>query len=110
MPNKRLLTDEEMDKLFAELKLEGLADLKIKRHWWALPVVYTWELVREMMLLNIDTYRAIAKAQDTKTLKAVGEMLEAKLMLKSKVIISGKTLTEVLRKFVVVFKRGEMPK
>ena len=87
VPN-RLLTDEEMYKLLGGDKglLAKFGNARVAQE-----------------------YRDIAQAEHSLTLKAVGEMLEAKLMLKSNLTISGKTLTGVIRKFVESFKRGEMP-
>jgi len=51
----------------------------------------------------------ILLAQDAKTLVAVGGAIETQLMLRDRVLISGKTLTKVLKRLVEVLKQGRMP-
>ena len=55
------------------------------------------------------SHEQVAEASQAKTLKAVGEWLEAKLMLKSEVVVSSKTLKEVIIRQVEALKRGELP-
>lgn len=54
------LTLDDIQKLFDKLKLKTLVDWKRKRHWWLFPYIYTWEDVRQIVLLNMDTSQAIA--------------------------------------------------
>ena len=63
------LTDEQIDTLFEKLKLEILAERKVKRHWWLFPFLWTWELLRDVILLNIETSNAIRDAQFKKVVE-----------------------------------------
>lgn len=77
-----------------------------------LPTTYFRECAAEdgtMTKYKIPTHEESYTVGYEQALKDMGETLEARLMLKNNVIISGVTLTDTLKRYVESLKQGRMP-